>query len=242
VAALALPIVAVLIVAHELVWRRAGRGLVAIAIGTAAGYAFVAALAFALFTCRGVAVEPRGYVVDAVLDGFDAATRLVPGDRIVAIDGVALRPPATPSLVAAVNARGGAPVTLDLERGGETRSVVLTPRLDHRDDGHTSWVLGIRARLEPDYDRGTGLAAGLALAYPIAELSDTVTELATTPPPPEMTGPKRIVDEFRIATDRWRWLKLAMRWCTFALAALLAVDLARYARTCFTRKAPRSAS
>src|SRR5438477_4170571 len=114
---------------------------VAIIAGAAAGYLFTVMLAFVLFTCRGVLTERGWYAVDEVLAGFDALGKVMAGDRIVAIDGTPLHVPSTPSLVEAVNARGGAPVTLDVVRDGANLQVVVQPKLDRRSGGNV-WVLG----------------------------------------------------------------------------------------------------
>lgn len=86
------------------------------------------------------------YVVDVVLPGFDATTKLQPGDRIVAIDGEVLHAPVVSALVTEVNAHDGAPVTLVVERGGHEQTIVVRPKQDRTRDGRTSWVLGIRPR------------------------------------------------------------------------------------------------
>jgi C-terminal processing protease CtpA/Prc len=88
-------------------------------------------------------------VVDVVLPGFDATTKLQPGDQIVAIDGEPLHVPVVSALVAAVNAHAGSPVTLVVERNGHDQTIVVRPEQDRTNDGKTSWVLGIRPRLTP---------------------------------------------------------------------------------------------
>jgi len=99
-----------------------------------------------LIACRE---ERATYVVDVVLPGFDATTKLQPGDQIVAIDGEPLRAPVVPALVSEVNAHAGSPVTLTVERGGNEQTIVVRPQLDRTSDGKTSWVLGIRPRPTP---------------------------------------------------------------------------------------------
>lgn len=85
-------------------------------------------------------------MVDVVLPGFDATTKLQPGDRIVAIDGEPLGTPVVPALVSQVNAHAGSPVTLTVERAGQEQTIVVRPQQDRTNDGKTSWVLGIRPR------------------------------------------------------------------------------------------------
>jgi PDZ domain-containing protein len=103
-------------------------------------------LMFALIACHE---ERPAYVVDVVLPGFDATTKLQPGDRILEIDGEPLRAPVVAALVSAVNARDGAPVTLSVERDGRDQTIVVRPQQDRTNDGRASWVLGIRPRVAP---------------------------------------------------------------------------------------------
>lgn len=102
-----------------------------------------AALIVALVACHQ---ERASYVVDVVLPGFDAETKLRPGDRIVEIDGKPLQPPAVSALRTEVNLRNGAAVTLVVERDGHEQTIVVRPQQDRTNDGQTSWVLGIRPR------------------------------------------------------------------------------------------------
>jgi len=103
-----------------------------------------AALIVALVACHQ---ERASYVVDVVLPGFDAETKLRPGDRIVEIDGKPLQPPAVSApLRTEVNLRNGAAVTLVVERDGHEHTIVVRPQQDRTNDGQTSWVLGIRPR------------------------------------------------------------------------------------------------
>lgn len=88
-------------------------------------------------------------MVGVVLPGFDATTKLQPGDRIVSIDGQALHAPVVQGLVTQVNAHAGAPLTLVVERDGHEQTIVVRPQLDRTNDGKTSWVLGIRPRAAP---------------------------------------------------------------------------------------------
>ena len=88
-------------------------------------------------------------MVDVVLPGFDATTKLQPGDRILEIDGEPLREPVVAALVNAVTAHDGAPLTLSVERNGHEQTILVRPQQDRTKDGRVSWVLGIRPRVTP---------------------------------------------------------------------------------------------
>jgi membrane-associated protease RseP (regulator of RpoE activity) len=219
---IALALVVVLVAGFELLWRRVAHKWLATALGAGAGYLYISSLAFVLFTCRGVQMERAWYTVDSVVPGFDAAGKLLPGDRIVAVDGAPIRYPSTQSLVEAINSHDGAAVTFAVERGDQKLDVTVQPKLDPRDDGKRVWVVGIKPRLDHDFDRDTGHAIGHALRAPLWEARELAGELA----PKERAdpgGPKRIVDEFPRPPDGWLWLKLALRDCTFVLALLVVV-------------------
>ena len=123
---------------------RIGVTLGALSLGTCTRKA-----ALAVATLVACHEERAAYVVDVVLPGFDATTKLEPGDRIVAIDGEPLHAPVVPALVTEVNARAGSPVTLVVERSGHDQTIVVRPQQDRTNDGKTSWVLGIRPRVTP---------------------------------------------------------------------------------------------
>ena len=120
--------------------RPAWQRFVTIFAGPATNYVSAIVLAFALYTCHGFDSSWRWYGVGEVNSGFDAAGKLVEGDRILAVDHVPLlavgdyQVPGGPvlhgdSLVARVNAKHGAPVDLTISRGGKQLDVEVQPRL-----------------------------------------------------------------------------------------------------------------
>jgi regulator of sigma E protease len=93
-------------------------------------------------------------VIDAVLeDSPAAAAGLEPGDRVLAVDDV--RSDSFQELREAIAARPDEPVELVYERGGEERSVTVTPRAElDPETGATIGLVGFvptadQARLEP---------------------------------------------------------------------------------------------
>jgi PDZ domain-containing protein len=79
-------------------------------------------------------------VVAGVEKGSPAAGKLSPNDRITAVDGKKVE--SVQELRDAVQARHGGPVTLTVERGGDTSSVGVTPE---KDPSSGSWILGVTA-------------------------------------------------------------------------------------------------
>ncbi|HEY1816541.1 MAG TPA: site-2 protease family protein [Kofleriaceae bacterium] len=123
--------------------RPAWQRFITIFAGPATNYISAVVLAFGLFAYHGVESSWRWYGVSEVRTGYDAFGKLEPGDRILAVDhdrllaegiytgpdGQVLKADPGNGLVAHVNAKNGAPVTLTITRHGETRDVVITPTL-----------------------------------------------------------------------------------------------------------------
>ncbi|ATB46923.1 M50 family metallopeptidase [Corallococcus macrosporus] len=100
--------------------------------GPLANYALALGVLFALYTSGTHVVVPL--TVGTVQPGSEAArAQLLPGDRIVQVSG---QPPRSWSeFVEKVGAAPGAPLELEVERGGERRAVVVRPRPDERGTG-----------------------------------------------------------------------------------------------------------
>lgn len=81
-----------------------------------------------LFFAMGIGTRTETLpVVGATLAGEPAdVAGLVPGDRIVAVDGTSIA--FFPELLDYVEPRGGTPIRITLERNNERRDVVVTPR------------------------------------------------------------------------------------------------------------------
>ena len=227
-----LVVLAALVGLHELVFRtgvrRFRRGGTAVAAAGAASYVAIAALAFTLFAIRGVDTYKRIYVVDQVLDRFDAAGKLEPEDRIVAFGGEELVAGRGPMLAERVAAAGGAPVQLTIVRAGRRRDVTIQPTHDARGN----WLLGIRQREELELDRDVGRAAAAAVRFPVSSLVDALTPAAENAPSEGVGGPVRIVQEFRNAFVPV-WVVVAHQVLLAAVAAMIAqviVDLFRLYR------------
>ncbi|MBA2358057.1 MAG: site-2 protease family protein, partial [Actinobacteria bacterium] len=117
------------------IWKR----VVVIFAGPATNAVFAIALFAALFMLGG---GKATRTVDQVLPGRPAATAgLQAGDRIVAIDGVSVRPGEIPLRI---QRSGGRPVRLTVERGG--RRIALDPVRPRKDQG--AFRLGFRLRGE----------------------------------------------------------------------------------------------
>ena len=200
-------------------WARA----VAIGAGSLAIYLAIAIAAFVLFRVHGVATGEARTTVASTKPGFAADGKLAAGDVITLVD----REPFT-TLTDAVNARGGASVTLTVERDGVTREVTLQPTSQ---DGR--WLLGIAPTRELVRRHDTGVAARLAATYPIHAIAKLATDLA----PEEHAehtdrgGPKRIVDVIELAIPFWVVVvTLLLGYGTYVLVASLVVDVVRAIR------------
>ena len=124
--------------------RPAWQRFITIFAGPATNYISAVVLAFALFAYHGVESAWRWYGVAEVKPDYDASGKLDVGDRIVAVDhrpllaegaytrpdGTVVRADANDGLIARVNAKHGAPVTLTIaNREGAERDVVIHPKL-----------------------------------------------------------------------------------------------------------------
>jgi regulator of sigma E protease len=108
-------------------WQR----FVTIFAGPATNYVSAILLAFALYTCHGEPSAERWYAVDEILASYDAAGKLQPGDRILAVDDVPiLASQIVPrTLAERVHAKAGAPVVLTVRRDGKPVDLWVVPRL-----------------------------------------------------------------------------------------------------------------
>jgi regulator of sigma E protease len=121
--------------------RPAWQRFITIFAGPATNYISAIVVAFALFQCAGERSDYRFYGVGNIQGGYDAATKLEVGDRILAVDhkpimaiGEYFAPNGThyladdnDSLRSRVNATQN-DVTLTIVRGGVTSDVTLHPR------------------------------------------------------------------------------------------------------------------
>src|SRR5664279_1905089 len=118
--------------------RPAWQRFITIFAGPATNYISAIVVAFALYQCAGEASDYRFYGVGSIQGGYDAATKLQVGDRILAVDhkpimahGEYFAPDGThylenenDSLRSRVNATQN-DITLTIVRGGVTSDVTL---------------------------------------------------------------------------------------------------------------------
>jgi regulator of sigma E protease len=123
--------------------RPAWQRFITIFAGPATNYISAVVLAFALFAYHGIESSWRWFGVAEVKQGYDAAGKLQPGDRIIAVDhrpllaegtyaapdGSVIKADPSDGLVARVNAKDGAPVSLTIVRDGRQQEVVIQPTL-----------------------------------------------------------------------------------------------------------------
>ncbi len=209
------------------------RAAIALAGAAAVAYVVVCALAGAFYVDHGIETGGHYYRVAAVEDGFDAAGKLQPGDRIVAIDGDPLWVERT-SLVERVNAKAGAPVTLSIERNGARLDVVVQPTR-----GRDHWLLGIRPGIAPEMRHDTGEALVAALAFPAWQVQALAHELraSITPVSADPGGPKRIYDSFAVDDNGVRGWGALLRLSVVVALLLVGLDLVRAAGLLVPRRA-----
>ncbi|MBP6629303.1 MAG: site-2 protease family protein [Kofleriaceae bacterium] len=194
-------------------WQR----MAAIFAGPGANYLAAAVLALGLYAFHGMKSAERWYGVAAVKEGYDAAGKLAPGDRILAIDGqpVWLNSPqgTLVSLTETVTAKGGAPVKVTVQRAGKTFDVDITPKLGTDDKGapvrnpagKQLYILGIQPSEEHELrDVGLGAALTAAARFPIDQtrmMLGGLWSIVTGKEKAEFGGPVRITEEFKKSID-----------------------------------------
>lgn len=204
--------------------RPAWQRFATIFAGPATNYVSAVVLAMALYTCHGVRSQWRWFGVAEVKQGYDAAGKLVAGDRILEVDhkpilaigdytlpnGQTIHADPDNGLIARVNQNHGGPVTLTVERNGKSLEVVLQPKLakdkagnPELRDGKPYYILGIQPSLQADFiDVGVVRALGHALEYPIVQtemIASGLYDIVSGKEKADPGGPKRIFDEFKKA-------------------------------------------
>lgn len=190
--------------------RPAWQRFLTIFAGPATNYLSAILLVFGLYTCHGVRSAERWYGVVDVMPGYDAAGKLEPGDRILALDGKELLANGPgPGLSEQVAAKQGAPVTLTVRRDGEVLDVTITPKpyvhwLDG-DEDTPSYLLGITRNIQHDVvDIGVLDAAKRAVVYPVDQterIAKGLYGIVKGTEEADPGGPKRIVEEFKSAFE-----------------------------------------
>lgn len=175
--------------------------------GPATNYLSAIILAFLLYFCHGK--PATSYHVAKLLDNYDAFGKLMPGDRIVAIDHAPMYSPNSVQLAEAVNAKGGEPIVLTVARGALAIDVTIKPRaqvdetgkqiLD--DQGKVHYLLGIQQEADVvDVSLGDSLKS--AFEYPVVQtraIGHGLYEIVFGSAKADPGGPKRIVEEFSSA-------------------------------------------
>ncbi|WP_242338917.1 MULTISPECIES: RIP metalloprotease [unclassified Anaeromyxobacter] len=111
--------------ANQAAWRR----FLVIVAGPAANYVTAVVVAAALLATIGLRAPDPAPRVGALMPGMPAAVAgLEPGDRILSVAGAPVD--SFRALVAELQRHPGEPIVLELERGGERRSLPITPRDD----------------------------------------------------------------------------------------------------------------
>lgn len=159
---------------NQPVWKRI------VVIG--AGPAVNLVIAFLILFVLALGMQQVSSQVDQVAPGSPAAGKLMPGDRIVSVDGVAGSQEEMAEQIASHRCAGrqvdgcraATAATVEVRRDGELRRMEITPVYDAEAERSR---LGFAFGLEPA-NPGVGGAAGTALDYMWFVTSKTVTTLA----------------------------------------------------------------
>jgi RIP metalloprotease RseP len=110
--------------------RPAWQRFLTILAGPATNYISAIFLAFALYTCHGQKGDT--WYVEKVNDGYDAKGKLLPNDRIIAVDGVPMFAPTSEALSGAINKKApGKPIAITVVRGDVHHvTVTILPKLE----------------------------------------------------------------------------------------------------------------
>ena len=94
-------------------------------------------------------IQPGPVQVNTVAPDSPAShANIQSGDKFLSIDGHVFH--GTPTVVAYLQARKGAPVTVNLEHAGKTSTLVIQPRLDQGPEG-SAWHIGFTGAAPPSH-------------------------------------------------------------------------------------------
>jgi regulator of sigma E protease len=199
--------------------RPAWQRFLTILAGPATNYLSAIFLMFALYTCGGMAGDT--FYVGDVMTGYDASGKLLPGDRIVKIDGAPMFSPGSDDLAAVISKNEGKPLEVTVMRHDFqqiTVSIMPKPQTDDagkvllfdktgravESGGKPHYLLGIRPRADI-VDVGIGYAAKNAITYPVDQtrlILKGLHDIFTGKEEMDAGGPVRIVSEFKNAFGR----------------------------------------
>ena len=183
--------------------RPAFQRVLTIFAGPATNYLAAIGLIFFVFLATGV--DSSNVKVGSVLEGQPAAGLLVPGDRILTVNGERVEwreQPGAEEFKAAVQRGKGAPVEILVLRDGREVKVQVTPRLAPADgDRPAEYLVGIA--LGPERVKaGVFSAAWHSLRYPFvksAEILVGLYKVIKREAPGDVTGPPGIAVAIRDA-------------------------------------------
>lgn len=208
--------------------RPASLRFLTIFAGPATNWLSAIVLAFFLYLAAGLETAEHWFGVGAVTPDSAAEGKLLPGDRILKLDGQPLylataNAPRDPGqLRRLVSAKQGAPVKLTILRAGVQQELEITPKAGVVDckpwieNGVQQYVLGFA--VADHYDRvrvGVWGTLKHAFEYPVRETVNITTglyQIITGQAKAEVGGPVRIVEEFKHAfkTDFVKGIELLM--------------------------------
>ncbi len=189
------------------VWQR----IATIFAGPGTNYLTAIVLAFGLYTFAGVKDKVEYYAVDTTQEGLAAHGKLLPGDRILEINGQPIwwqGPNGEHHILATItNDLKDRPTTVTVRRDGHQVDVPVTATFDTSpvDPKDHRWRLGIKSMLQVDrHDVGVITATGQAFAYPWHQTKEILTGLylvVTGEVEGDVGGPVMIGDTIKTAIE-----------------------------------------
>ena len=128
------------------VWKR----IFTVAMGPMMNFVLALVVAFAFFFCLGELVSTA--TVDRLMEGYPAAEAgLLPGDRIIAVDGVSISSTDVNAVVSALSS--GARTDVTIQRKGDYASITLpiTPKWNEEDQRYLIGIYFAQERVTLDF-------------------------------------------------------------------------------------------
>ena len=224
-------------------------------VGALAGaYLYLAVVALVIYLAYGMETGVVHYGVAETHDGFDAHGKLLPGDRLISIDGQpvldrgddALAPNPVSTIIQERMESGATSVQIEVLRAGAPVVVTITPSLDDSDElVGPRYLIGVLLNSEPErVSPGVG-AVGPALAYPARGFAVILGELhqfVVGGVEEELTGPVGITSALSEASevDMGAFFMMALTLLvSLAFRILLPFNLIRFCLILFDRREPR---
>lgn len=170
--------------------------LAVLVAGPFMNYATAVVLAFAIFVSFGAASD-KAKIDDVKPNMPAAAVGLQPGDRLLEANGKPIS--MTSPINGVIRESKGAPVTIKVDRGGETKTFTVTPKKDGE-----NYLIGVQigSVLEP-VPVGDATVQAIAFPYTASKaMLNSIWEMIAGKQQANLAGPVAITREMARAADR----------------------------------------